>query len=79
MSERAYPAFVRSDDGRRRWRLSLARAAELFEVSPGSEPAQMAARSIYQSDIPTGDGDASEPDDFTAPAEEPPTDRQCLR
>lgn len=54
-SPHAYPGFVTSAAERDRWTLSLASAAILLDAQPESKSVWLAARTIYRSDLPTGE------------------------
>ena len=60
-----YPEEVVSEDQKRRWRLSIKSAEKFARNAEGDETTiWMATRSFYNSDMPTGDGDYPDPDEF---------------
>jgi hypothetical protein len=62
-----YPPYVQEGAERRRWRLATRAALAAYGYQPGEALDRLdrsviwtAQRSIYQSDIPTGDGDLAQ-------------------
>lgn len=59
----AYPAFVTTDEQRRRFDLCLDRAAELFEEPRESGTIRQHAITMYKLDVPTEPGAGLDPND----------------
>jgi hypothetical protein len=62
-----YPPYVLSEEDRRRWRLATRAAFVSYGYQPGDDLDRlertviwMTQRSIYWSDIPSGDGDLTD-------------------